>query len=178
MPLIPKDILFTNGSIQTLDAARPQAGALLLRGERILALGSAEELRALAAPEAESIDLAGRCLLPGFHDSHVHLTQHGLGLGQVRLEPARTLEQGLRFVAERVAKEPPGTWIQGAGFLMSRWGVSELTRQQLDAVAPEHPVLLRSQDHHSAWVNSRALELAGVSATTPDPQKRPNRARR
>ena len=170
MPLIPKDILFTNGSIQTLDAARPQVGALLLRGERILALGSAEELRALAAPEAESIDLAGRCLLPGFHDSHVHLTQHGLGLGQVRLEPARTLEQGLRFVAERVAKEPPGTWIQGAGFLMSRWGVSELTRQQLDEVAPEHPVLLRSQDHHSAWVNSAALELAGVSATTPDPK--------
>lgn len=169
MPFIPKDILFINGSVQTLNAARPYAEALLLRGERIVALGSQKELVALAAPKTEVVDLAGRCVLPGFHDSHVHLTQHGLELAQVRLEPAQSLDQGLEFVAERVAKEPLG-WILGAGFLMSRWGVNDLTRQQLDAVAPENPVLLRSQDHHSAWVNSRALELAGVNAATPDPE--------
>ena len=169
MPFIPKDTLFVGGSIQTMDSANPQTEALLLRGERILALGEEAELRTLAAPDVKVVNLAGACVLPGFHDSHVHLTQHGLELGQVRLESARTLQEGLQLVAQRVAQEPAGTWILGAGFLMSRWNVAELTRQQLDEVAPEHPVILRSQDHHSAWVNSKALELSGISADTPDP---------
>lgn len=152
-----------------MDEGRPSAEALLVRGCRVVALGDLSELRTLASPDAEGVDLAGRCLLPGFHDSHVHLTQHGLELSQVKLDTAETLDEGLQQVADKAAATPKGEWILGAGFLMSRWNVVELTKVQLDSVAPEHPVLLRSQDHHSAWANSLALKQAGVTKDSVDP---------
>ena len=146
-----------------------QADALAVRQDRILAVGAYEHVRKLVDASATHIDLQGRCVLPGFHDSHVHLTQHGFELTQVNLSEARTLEEGLALVRAYAQDLAPGTWVLGAGFLMSRWGVSSLDKHMLDAVAPQHPVLLRSQDHHSAWVNSLALERAGVTAQTQDP---------
>ena len=163
------DLIFYNGTFLTLTPDAPRAEALAVRGRRILAVGTEAEVRAVAA-NAEPVDLQGRCLLPGFHDSHVHLTQHGLELSQVKLADCATQEEGLARVAQRAAELPEGEWLLGAGFLMSRWDVSELTKSDLDRAAPHHPVLLRSQDHHSAWANSLALELTGVSASTPDPQ--------
>lgn len=154
------------GTILTMDPERPIAEALALRGERILAVGSEAEVRIFADNDAEVLDLAGQAVLPGFHDSHVHLAQHGLELAQLRLDDTTSKEAALARVAEAAQRTPKGEWILGSGFLMSRWGVSALERRELDAAAPEHPVLLRSQDHHSAWVNSRALALAGITAGT------------
>jgi predicted amidohydrolase YtcJ len=163
------DVLFVNCNVRTMDASRPTATALALRGDRVLAVGDAAEASSSLAPGHTVVDADGAWLLPAFHDAHLHLAQHGFELSQVDLHGADTLEEGLRRVAARTALLPDGSWIVGAGFAMQRWGVATLDRQMLDRVAPRHPVLLRSQDHHSAWVNSLALELAGVGASTPDP---------
>ncbi len=163
------NLIFRNGTILTMDPAKPEASALAVRGERILAVGG-EEVLDLSHRNTEHIDLEGRCLLPGFHDSHVHLTQHGLELHRLHLHETATLEEALTRVAERAEDLPAGSWILGSGFSMSRWGVSHLNKAELDRAAPHHPVFLQSQDHHSAWANSRALALAGVHAATPDPK--------
>ena len=163
------DTIFYNGSILTMDS-RPRAEALAVRGGRILALGKVEEVLALAGRDTERINLAGRCLLPGFHDSHVHLSAHGLELSRLNLSHAETLEEALALIQTRASELPEGAWLLGSGFSTSRWDVEALTKEPLDHVAPRHPVFLRSQDHHSAWVNSAALARAGVHAGTPDPE--------
>ncbi len=144
--------------------------ALAVRAGVILAVGSENEVRAQLAPNPEVIDLQSACLLPGFHDSHVHLTRHGFELDQLRLDDAPTLEHAQQMVKERLEQTPAGTWILGSGFATRRWGLTTLTRQQLDMVAPNHPVALESQDHHSAWLNTAALRELGIDASTPDPE--------
>lgn len=163
------DLLFTNGRVRPLDGGIPVAEALAVRGDRILGLGSEAELRALLSPGAETFDLRGGCLLPGFHDSHVHLTQHGLELSQIDLGDTRDVGSALERVAAAAATAPAGSWLLGSGFALQRWGVDDLRADDLDRIAPDHVVLLRSQDHHSAWANRRALDLAGIVAGTPDP---------
>ena len=164
------DLIFCNGTVLTMNSGAPRAAALAVRGTRILAVGSEAEVRVHAADDAVTVDLRGRCLLPGFHDSHLHLTQHGFELAQVTLHDAMTQEEGLRRVAARAYELPAESWILGAGFLMARWNVAELHKRDLDRVAPHQPVFLRSQDHHSAWVNTKALELAHITASTPQPE--------
>lgn len=164
------ELIFYNGTILTMNPAQPRATALAVRGERILQLGDEGEILAMARPGTERVDLKGRCLLPGFHDGHVHLPQHGLELGRLQLHGAPTLEAALDMVADYARGLPKGQWLLGAGFSTSRWDVNTLTKEDLDRVAPHQPVLLRSKDHHSAWVNSKALEAAGIGRHTPDPE--------
>ena len=154
----------------TQDPRRPPATALAFHAGRIAAVGPRAEVLALASRHTRIIETPpGTVALPGFHDAHLHLTQHGLELGQVALQDAATMEAGLERVAAAAARQPEGAWILGAGFALQRWDRATLDRADLDRVAPRHPVLLRSQDHHSAWVNTAALTLAGVDARTPDP---------
>ncbi len=164
------DFLFFGGPILTQNETAPSAEAVLVRGERIAFVGTLEEARALAAPQTESIDLQDRTLLPGFHDAHVHLTQHGLDLARLHLIETQTLGAALEAVASRTRTQEPGSWIEGSGLSMSRWNVSYLDKRDLDAVSPEHPVVLRSQDGHSVWANSLALERAGIHRDSPDPE--------
>ncbi|MDZ7705426.1 MAG: amidohydrolase [Trueperaceae bacterium] len=164
------DIIFYNGTILTIDPDAPQVEALAVRSGRILARGTKDELADMARPDTTWVDLDGRCLLPGFHDSHVHLTRHGLELSRLDLSSTPTQARALEQVAERAADLPVGSWILGSGFATSRWNVDTLHKEDLDRAAPEHPVLLQSQDHHSAWANSAALRLANVHVDTPDPQ--------
>ena len=163
------DIVILGGTVLTMDPERPRAEAVALRGERILAVGTEAEVRALIRPDTEVVDVHGGCVLPGFHDAHVHLTQYGLELSEVQLQDAATLDEGLDRIRAFARDASPGAWILGAGFALERWELDTVHKRHLDEVAPDHPVLLRSQDHHSAWANSRALELAGVDAQTPDP---------
>lgn len=163
------NLIFYNGTVLTMDPAMPKASTLAVRGERILAVGG-EEVLDLAHKNTERIDLEGRYLLPGFHDSHVHLTQHGLELERLHLHDTLTLEEALKHISERAQSLSAGSWLLGSGFSLSRWGVSHLDKTELDRVAPNHPVFLQSQDHHSAWANSLALERANVHASTPDPK--------
>ena len=165
-----QDILFYGGPIFTQDDAQPRAEAVLVRGERIAFVGGLAEAEALAAGDVNRINLEGRCLLPGFHDAHVHLTQHGFDLSRLNLLETQTLDEALKLVELRTKEQEPGTWIQGSGLSMSRWNVSSLAKRDLDRVAPQHPVTLRSQDGHSVWVNSLALERMGIGPDTPDPE--------
>jgi len=164
-----RDRLFVGGSIRTLDDQRPVAEAVAVRGGRVLAVGDEAEVRARLAPDAETVDVGGAVLTPGFHDAHVHLGFHGQELSQVQLGDTTSLDEALERLRVRAASVPPGTWVLGTGFALQRWGLRHPDRETLDAVLPAHPVLLRSQDHHSGLANGAALERAGVHAGTPDP---------
>ena len=148
-------MILENGVIRTMDPALPTAGALAIAGERV-AGGIGTHERELAGPER--IDLGGRCVLPGFTDSHVHFMQWSLAPRQVRLEGASSLEEAVARVAEAAATAEPGRWLRGTGWRDGDWSPPvEPTKEALDAVAPDMPVALMAKDGHSLWLNSAAL---------------------
>ncbi len=165
------DQLLVNGRIYTMDAECPQASALVISGDRILAVGDdPADLRGMLAAGAKVLDLGGRCVIPGLTDSHIHFTWYALGLHAVDLSATMTLEQVLALTAERVNETQPGRWVSGWGWDQERWPERRFpTAADLDAVAPAHPVVLRAKSYHAMVVNSAALRLAGISAETPDP---------
>ena len=164
------DLIFVNGKVCTMQQKGHRCDALAVRGDKILAVGDEAEVRALLAPNPEVIDLAGAFLVPGLHDSHVHLTRHGFELDQLKLDTVKTLDEALALVKARAETLAEGDWLLGSGFAAPRWGLHTVTRQQLDQIAPHHPVALESQDHHSAWVNTTALERLNIGPSTPDPE--------
>jgi predicted amidohydrolase YtcJ len=170
------DLILYNGSIYTMDGARPReesgpdASALAISSDRIVAAGELQDLRPLLSPQGRMLDLGGSTVLPGLIDSHLHFCQYSLRLEQVDLQQAPTLEEALRRVAERAARSEPGAWIRGGGWNCNLWGDGAFPHHSdLDQVAPHNPVVLSSKDGHSTWVNRRAMELAQITATTPDP---------
>lgn len=164
------DALFVNGRVMTMDPGAPAAEAVAVRDGRILAVGDAAEVGSLLAPGAITVDLGGAVLLPGFHDSHLHLTEHGFVLDRLDLSGAGNLAEALELVAARARELPAGEPLLGSGFSLARWGLGGVSREDLDRAAPGRVVVLRSQDHHSAWLSTPALELAGITAGTPDPE--------
>ncbi len=162
------ELLF-HGTILTMNPQQPEAEAVLVRGEKLAFVGALRDARAQAAPNVTEIALGKRTLLPGFHDAHLHLTQHGVELTGVNLHDTHSLEDALDAVADAARATPPGEWLRGAGFLLSRYRTNTLSKDDLDRVAPKHPVFLKSKDHHSVWVNSLALAKANVHANTPEP---------
>jgi predicted amidohydrolase YtcJ len=161
------DLVLINGMIHTMDTEQPVVSAVAVRDNHILATGADETMRA-RLPEADVIDLGGRCVLPGLIDAHLHAEWTALGLKNVDAE-APTLEELLRRVAARAAITPAGQWIRGHGWNQNVWGGIFPTRAELDRVAPEHPIYLSAKSGHAAWANSLALKLAGVTSGTPDP---------
>jgi len=164
------DLFLTNGKIHTQDPAYPQATAVAIRCGRIWAVGNDEEIRALAAPDAQVIDLEGRRVLPGLTDAHFHYYDWSLGLRRLALADAASLADLRERLAQRASETPPGQWILGQGWNESRWPEPRQPRRaDLDAVAPDHPVILWRNDMHLAVVNSRALQEATITADTPNP---------
>ncbi|MDT7563334.1 MAG: hypothetical protein QOG76_1958 [Pseudonocardiales bacterium] len=160
------DLIFTGGPVY-LGGARVGTG-VAVTGDRISAVG-AEAARALAGPHTEVVDLAGRLLLPGFIDAHVHAVSGGVELGQCDLSDAETTPEYLRLVAGHAAAHPGEPWVRGGGWALAAFAGGIPTRELLDAVVPDRPVYLVNRDHHGAWVNSRALELAGIDRRSADP---------
>jgi len=164
------NLVLYNGNIYTMDEARPRAQAVAIAGNRIVAVGTDEEMRALLAPGGEAVDLRGRTVVPGLTDSHIHFVEYALRLSRIDLAGAESKAEAVRRVAERARRARPGEWLLGGGWDRNLWeGTRFPTRWDLDAVAPANPVALDSKDVHVLWVNSLALELAGISAHTPDP---------
>ncbi|MFI6248930.1 amidohydrolase [Streptomyces sp. NPDC051016] len=161
------DLLFTGGPVLTPEGRT--ATAVAVTGERITAVGSAEDLRELAGPRTEVVDLAGRLLLPGFQDAHVHPVPAGLELTQCDLSALRTAEETVAAVRAYAEAHPEREWILGGGWSMEAFAGGTPTKELLDSAVPDRPVYLPNRDHHGAWVNSRALELAGIGRDTPDP---------
>ncbi|KOV64710.1 amidohydrolase [Streptomyces sp. MMG1121] len=160
------DLLFTGGPVLTPKGTA--ATAVAVTGDRITAVGHSE-LHELAGPRTEVVDLAGRLLLPGFQDAHVHPVPAGLELSQCDLTGAKTAGESVAAVRAYADAHPDRTWILGGGWSMEAFAGGTPTKELLDAAVPDRPVYLPNRDHHGAWVNSRALELAGIRRDTPDP---------
>jgi predicted amidohydrolase YtcJ len=163
------DLALTNGRIFTADPARSWAAALAVRDGRIVAVGGDPVIRPLIGPRTRVIELRGRTVTPGFQDAHAHPLHAGLTRGRCELHGAEGLDQYLERVAAYAASHPDVQWIQGGGWSMADFPSGLARREDLDRVVPDRPVYLPNRDVHDAWVNSRALELAGITAETPDP---------
>ena len=158
-----------NGTIRTFHPGLPLVSALAISGERIVALGDAD-LRQNLSADGEAIDLGGRLVIPGLIDAHVHLEHFSQSLHMVDLFNTRSAEEAVQRVAARAANTPPGQWLRGWGWVQELWpGRQFPSAALLDAAVPDHPVCLVAQSGHAAWVNSRALLEAGITAETPDP---------
>lgn len=164
-----KITVLRNGTIYTLDPSQPVAQALAIRGERIIVVGDETTVRAAAGTQVEEIDLGGRAVVPGLTDAHVHIVLHGLARQQVRLTGCTDFAMALDQIAVAAQRLPPGAWLRGNGWDHTLWGGRWPSRADLDRVCPDRPAMLSRKDGHSLWVNSRALELAGITAATPDP---------
>ncbi|MFF3346274.1 amidohydrolase [Streptomyces sp. NPDC002779] len=160
------DLLFTGGPVLTPEGRT--ATAVAVTGDRVTAVGGDEVLE-LAGPRTEVVELAGRLLLPGFQDAHVHPVPAGLELTQCDLTRAKTAAESVAAVRAYAEAHPEREWITGGGWSMEAFEGGTPAKELLDAVVPDRPVYLPNRDHHGAWVNSRALELAGVTRDTPDP---------
>ncbi|MGW5640016.1 amidohydrolase [Streptomyces sp. NPDC003832] len=160
------DLLFTGGPVLTPEGRT--ATAVAVTGDRITAVGHGE-VGDLAGPRTEVVDLAGRLLLPGFQDAHVHPVPAGLEMTQCDLTGARTAAESVAAVRAYAEAHPEREWITGGGWSMEAFEGGTPTKELLDAAVPDRPVYLPNRDHHGAWVNSRALELAGITRDTPDP---------
>ncbi len=162
------DLVLANGKFLTLQAPGPQPTALAFANHRIVAYDD----EALARRDARTtvIDLRGRVAIPGLVDHHIHFTAYAMSRARVNLDGARSLEEAVARVAERVKRSKPGEWIVGLGWNETEWAVPQFpTTAPLDAIAPDNPVVLDRKDGHSVWVNRAALRLAGITRETPDP---------
>lgn len=141
------------------------ANAVLCRDGRVVAVGRADAIR---APDAEILDLPGATLTPGLTDAHIHLTEWALARRQVELSDATSPREAARRIGEHGRPGADG-WIRGRGWNTRRWAGAEPDRGTLDAVMPRTPVVLQSQDMHALWVNTAALDRAGIGTGTLEP---------
>lgn len=165
-------LLLLNGVIHTMEPGQPIVSALAIdRGSgRIIAAGDNADMRTLAGPLTDTLDLRGRVALPGFIDAHTHLLGYAQGRLEVELRQTRSEDEAVALVKARAATLPAGTWIIGHSWDKNDWTPEHFpTKASLDAAIPDHPVALASHDYHSYWVNSEALRRAGIDSATPDP---------
>ena len=148
----------------------PPATAVAVRGGRIVAVGSDDEIRDLAGRKAETVPLGGRPLLPGFQDAHVHPAFAGITMQRCDLDGAEDLDGALARIRAYAQAHPDREWIDGSGWRMEWFPGGTPSRELLDRVVPDRPAYLTNRDGHGAWANSRALDLAGLTAATPDPR--------
>jgi predicted amidohydrolase YtcJ len=162
------DLILHNARIYTIDSTRPWAAAVACAGGQIIAVGSNDEVLALASPKTQVIDAQKRLVLPGLIDAHVHFLQYAIRRHQINLFGVSDFNEVRQSVRRAVARAKPGQWVQGWGWNENLWDVQP-TRAWLDDIAPHTPVVLARTDMHTWWVNSAALEQAGITTNTPDP---------
>lgn len=166
---MPADVLLTNGPIYTFDAVQPRARCLAIGDGRILALAPDDAgLDDLKGARTRVIDLAGRAVVPGFVDAHVHFGSYALSREQVDLDGAATLSDGLALLGRAAEQLATGAWLRGRGWDRNRWGRLP-TAADLDAATGDRPAALSSHDGHALWLNSAALRRVGLGRTTADP---------
>ncbi|WP_129787123.1 amidohydrolase [Promicromonospora panici] len=169
------DLLLYNGSILTLDGtSRPPAEAIAIRNGVVQAVGWGRDLRRLVNARTEVVDLAGRTVIPGVNDAHLHAMGFGTSQPPLTLDVGRDAVDSIAairdVVAEAVAAKEPGQWVRGRGWDQGYLAEGRYpTRHDIDEVSPDHPVHLTEWSHHAVWVNSKALELAGITRDTAAP---------
>ncbi len=161
------DWIFDGGPVHTMDPSRPLSDAVAVAGGRIVALGA--DAAAWRGPATEHIDLAGKALIPGFQDAHVHPLAGGMQMLGCDLSGVHSLVEYRTLIADFARTHQRDQWIQGAGWYGDVFDGGFPHHALLDELVPDRPVFLISHDGHGAWVNSRALELAGITDSTPNP---------
>src|SRR6202158_1022692 len=164
------DTIIQNAHVWTVDPSRPEAEAVAILGDRIVAVGSSQQVEAWRGANTRVADAAGKRLLPGFNDAHVHFTDGGSQLDNVELNDATGSQEFARRIRERAAKTARGEWVLGGDWDETKWSPAELpTKELIDAGTPDTPVAVNRYDGHMILANAVALELAGITAQTPDP---------
>ena len=173
----PADLVLTNGKIVTVEDGAPDAQAIAVRGTRIVAVGSADAIKAHIGPKTQVIDLRGQLVIPGFVEGHGHFT--GIGNTELGLKLMNTTswEQIVNMVAERVKTAKPGEWIYGRGWHQEKWTARPNPNVEgfpvhdaLSKVSPNNPVVLTHASGHASFVNAKAMELSGITSATKDPE--------
>lgn len=168
----PADAVYLNGKVITADAGFSIAQAVAIKDGRFVAVGSSSDIERYVGPDTEAVDLAGKTVIPGLMDTHSHMDGAGTGDITAQVINAKTVADAQKIISDFIADKqvPPGQWVQS-----SSWHPPSqlqegryLTRQEIDAAAPDNPVYLRTVGHF-AMANTKALELAGITKTTPDP---------
>lgn len=163
-------LILGNGRIYTQDPQQPTATAVVIRDNRIVAVGSDDDVKALPGPVAARVDLNGRCVTPGLVDAHVHFQHYALFRRRLHLDGAATIDEALQRIAGYAEKTAPDQWLLGRGWNQADWpGGAFPTAADLDRVAPQLPVYLNHKSGHAAWANGRALRIAKIDRNTPDP---------
>jgi predicted amidohydrolase YtcJ len=163
------DVVIAGARVRTMDPAAPVAESVAVRGDRILMVGSEDAVRSATGPRAEVLSASGGLVLPGFQDAHVHPPTSGLERLRCDLHRAEDRTEYRGLIAEYAGRNPREPWILGGGWSMAAFPGGTPSKEDLDDVVPDRPVYLENRDGHGAWVNSRALALAGIDDRTPDP---------
>ena len=164
----PQLILY-NASVITVNPRQPRAQALAIMDDRILAVGDNDHIRALSAPDTKQIDMGGSAIVPGFNDAHCHIAYSGLQHLRCVNCNLPTIPEIQQAIRERAEKTPQGEWVQGFHYDDSKTAERRfITRDDLDAVAPNHPVFILHRGGHTTYVNSLALERMGITDATTD----------
>lgn len=164
----PATLVFTDVNVWTGDPEQPRADAVAVRGDRIAAVGSVEEIAALIDETTRIVSAPGAMLVPGFIDAHVHFADSGAALTSVQLRDAATPDEFVARIAAYADGLDPGEWVLGGAWDHTLWGGELPARDWIDAVTPDNPVWISRLDGHMGLANSLALELAGVDADTGD----------
>src|SRR5689334_19274223 len=166
----PADIVFKNGNVYTANDKAPHAEAIAVKADRIVFVGTNDAAQKYVGATTRVVDLHGNTVLPGFTDSHQHLSGVGQREMTLNLEGTTSLEDLLAKVKARVDQAKPGEWVTGRGWIETHWQPPAFpTRWDLDKVSPNNPVILGRADGHGAVANSAALKLAGVDKSTANP---------
>lgn len=175
-PQTTADLILTNAQVYTVSKAQPNAQAVAMKDGKILAVGTNEEIAKFKGDSTQQIDCQGKFVMPGFIEGHGHI--HGLGssLMSINLMQVKNWDEIVGLVAEAARNARPGDWIIGRGWHQEKWDKAPAKNflgypyhEELDKVSPNNPVLLIHASGHSSYVNAKALELAGITAATPNP---------
>ena len=165
------DTILLNAKVYTVNPIQPWASAIAIQDGQITYVGDEQGARELIDSNTQAVNLKGRMILPGFHDIHVHPVHSGVSYQQCSLFDIQGVKKLLDKIKECALTNPEDEWIVGGGWTVPDFAPSGLPdKKLLDEIVPDRPVSLKSSDGHSLWVNSKALELAGITATTPDPE--------
>ncbi len=175
-PAQPADLVLTNGKVVTVETAQPEAQAVAVRGDRIIALGTSDEMKKHVGPKTEVIDLQGQLVIPGFIEGHGHFGGVGEAELQLKLMTAKSWDQIVAMVAEAAKTAKPGEWIYGRGWHQEKWTAAPKENvegfplhKSLDEVSPDNPVLLTHASGHATFVNGKALQVSGITKNTEHP---------
>ncbi|MFD0825638.1 amidohydrolase [Neobacillus sp. M.A.Huq-85] len=169
--MIHADIIISSNSVFTGLADKPEPASIAIRDNKIIGIGSMNEMQPLINENTEIYQFEDELVMPGFHDFHLHLMMAGLQLVSVDLTSVRSEEEAAKKVSEFAQENPDEEWIIGMQWDSSYWGPQQMpTRHSLDQMIPDHPVFLLHAEGHFAWLNSKALEVLQINEYTPDPE--------